>query len=286
MNKLLALSITAIFTVLCLQSCSSEEDDLPDGEQPTMPDKDSSIDFDGKTYSTWIKDASYYIGIYDASTKDKIVEIPTTIEGGLNQTADLYHGESKSYAIKGCYILDIQKNDNTVYVLLEYSEYKHGLGITELLMLNNNKITKRIKYTSGIGRPNKLVHWYDKEIVATANCDLSIYASDDYYIYSSDLDLIYKSANMDNYSIFLNNHPIDTYRFVGANDNKIYLMDLRKEFPELWSYEFSDKYARIEQMKVDADGEIIEFNLELIYEDGSKETKSFKLNIEDGSLIG
>ena len=66
-------------------------------------------------------------------------------------------------------------------------------------MLRDNKITKRIKYTNGIGRPNKLIYWYDKEIVATANGDLSKYASDDFYIYSSGLDLVYNSSEMSNY---------------------------------------------------------------------------------------
>ena len=57
MNKLLTLSLTIIFASLFFQSWSNEEKDLPEGESPNVPDKDSSIDFDGKTYCTWIKDA-------------------------------------------------------------------------------------------------------------------------------------------------------------------------------------------------------------------------------------
>ena len=97
MNKLLTLSLTIIFASLFFQSCSNEEQDLPEGESPNVPDKDSSIDFDGKTYCTWIKDASYYIGIYNTETKDKIAEIPTVIEGGLNQTANMHYGLSALY---------------------------------------------------------------------------------------------------------------------------------------------------------------------------------------------
>ena len=115
MNKLLTLSLTIIFASLFFQSCSNEEQDLPEGESPNVPDKDSSIDFDGKTYCTWIKDASYYIGIYNTETKDKIAEIPTVIEGGLNQTANMHYGESKGYTINGCYILDIKKNEKDIY---------------------------------------------------------------------------------------------------------------------------------------------------------------------------
>ena len=281
MNKLLTLSLTIIFASLFFQSCSNEEQDLPEGESPNVPDKDSSIDFDGKTYCTWIKDASYYIGIYNTETKDKIAEIPTVIEGGLNQTANMHYGESKGYTINGCYILDIKKNEKDIYILLEYSE----LGITELLMLRDNKITKRIKYTNGIGRPNKLIYWYDKEIVATANGDLSKYASDDFYIYSSGLDLVYNSSEMSNYYFFLNTHPVDTYRFIWILDDYIRLKDIKKGFDELWSYKYTDENVVIKQKEINVNGETVEISMEFVYKDGSKEIKSFKLNLEDGSLI-
>ena len=137
MNRLLTLLIIAFYSAFCLQSCSKEESDLPQDNPVGDTTKDSSIDLDGKTYSTWIKDASYYVGIYNTETKDKIVEFPTVIEGGLNQTANLYFGETKKYTIQGCYILDIIKNEKDVYMLLEYSEEKYGLGITELLILPN-----------------------------------------------------------------------------------------------------------------------------------------------------
>ena len=277
MNKLLTLSLTIIFASLFFQSCSNEEQDLPEGESPNVPDKDSSIDFDGKTYCTWIKDASYYIGIYNTETKDKIAEIPTVIEGGLNQTANMHYGESKGYTINGCYILDIKKNEKDIYILLEYSEDKYELGITELLMLRDNKITKRIKYTNGIGRPNKLIYWYDKEIVATANGDLSKYASDDFYIYSSGLDLVYNSSEMSN--------PVDTYRFIWILDDYIRLKDIKKGFDELWSYKYTDENVVIKQKEINVNGETVEISMEFVYKDGSKEIKSFKLNLEDGSLI-
>lgn len=285
MKKLLIQSITAMFTILCLQACSKEDNyllqDIPFDETT----KDSSIDLDGKTYSTWIKDASYCIGIYNTETKDKIVEFPTVIEGGVNQTANLYFGETKKYTIQGCYILDIIKNEKDVYMLLEYSEEKYGLGITELLILHDNKITKRIKYANTIGRPNKLMPWYDKEIVATANENLSRYASDDFYIYSSGLDLIYKSAKTWNYDSFLNAHPIDTYRFIQADGNYIILKDIKEDFNEVWRFVHGDKDAIVKRLEVDVNEEIVEIVLELVYKDGAKETKSFKLNIEDGSLI-
>ena len=285
MNKLLTLSLTIIFASLFFQSCSNEEQDLPEGESPNVPDKDSSIDFDGKTYCTWIKDASYYIGIYNTETKDKIAEIPTVIEGGLNQTANMHYGESKGYTINGCYILDIKKNEKDIYILLEYSEDKYELGITELLMLRDNKITKRIKYTNGIGRPNKLIYWYDKEIVATANGDLSKYASDDFYIYSSGLDLVYNSSEMSNYYFFLNTHPVDTYRFIWILDDYIRLKEDKKGFDELWSYKYTDENVVIKQKEINVNGETVEISMEFVYKDGSKEIKSFKLNLEDGSLI-
>ena len=285
MNKLLTLSLTIIFASLFFQSCSNEEQDLPEGESPNVPDKDSSIDFDGKTYCTWIKDASYYIGIYNTETKDKIAEIPTVIEGGLNQTANMHYGESKGYTINGCYILDIKKNEKDIYILLEYSEDKYELGITELLMLRDNKITKRIKYTNGIGRPNKLIYWYDKEIVATANGDLSKYASDDFYIYSSGLDLVYNSSEMSNYYFFLNTHPVDTYRFIWILDDYIRLKNNKKGFDELWSYKYTDENVVIKQKEINVNGETVEISMEFVYKDGSKEIKSFKLNLEDGSLI-
>ena len=285
MNKLLTLSLTIIFAALCFQSCSNEEHDSPENERPNVSDKDSSIDFEGKTYCTWIKDASYYIGIYDTETKDKIAEIPTVIEGGLNQTADLHYGESQSYTIKGCYILDIQKNDKDVYILLEYSKAKYELGITELLMLHDNKITKRIKYTNGIGRPNKLVFWFDKEVVATADGGLSKYASDDFYIYNSELDLIYKSADISNYDFFLYAYPVDTYRFIWIHYDYIRFKDIKKGFDDLWSYQYTNENVVIKQKEFNVNGGTIEINLELVYKDGSKKTKSYKLNLEDGSSI-
>ena len=65
MNKLLTLSLTIIFASLFFQSCSNEEQDLPEGKSPNVPDKDSSIDFDGKTYCTWIKDNLKAIRLMD-----------------------------------------------------------------------------------------------------------------------------------------------------------------------------------------------------------------------------
>lgn len=182
-------------------------------------------------------------------------------------------------------ILDIKKNEKDIYILLEYSEDKYELGITELLMLRDNKITKRIKYTNGIGRPNKLIYWYDKEIVATANGDLSKYASDDFYIYSSGLDLVYNSSEMSNYYFFLNTHPVDTYRFIWILDDYIRLKDIKKGFDELWSYKYTDENVVIKQKEINVNGETVEISMEFVYKDGSKEIKSFKLNLEDGSLI-
>jgi len=41
----------------------------------------------------------------------------------------------------------------------------------------------------------------------------------------------------------------------------------------------------IKQKEINVNGETVEISMEFVYKDGSKEIKSFKLNLEDGSLI-
>lgn len=284
MNKLSALSIIAIFTAFYMQSCSNEEHNLPKNEHQNVTSKNSSIDFDGKTYCSWIKDASYYIGIYDSRTQDKIVEIPIVIEGGLNQTAELSFGKNQNYTIKGCYILDIKKNKNDIYLLLECSEHKYGLGITEIIHLRNNNIVKRLKYTSGRGRPNILINWYNEEIIATADNKLSIYSTYDIYIYKNDLNLIHKGIYGSNdIDILLNSFPIDTFSALHINESHVILYNI-PSMNIAWEYKYEDTEVVIKQKEIERTENIASFQIEVVYKDGSTTIKSFKLNLNDGSL--
>ncbi|WP_291593065.1 hypothetical protein [Bacteroides sp.] len=285
MKKQLTLSIAIIFAVLCFQSCGNEEYDSPEDEHTNVSDKNSNIDFDGKTYCTWIKDTSYYIGIYDLGTQDKIVEIPTVIEGGLNQTADLSYGIKQNYTIKGCYILDIKKNKNGIYLLLEYSEYKYGLGITEIIHLRNNNIVKRIKYANGRGRPNILINWYDEEIIAVANVNLSEYSTWDIFFYKNDLSQIYKGIYSKNIDILLNSFPIDTFSMLYIEGNRILLYNI-PDMDIIWNYRYDEVFdIHIKQKKVETIGNTASFRIDVVYKDGSTAIRSFKLNLNDGSLI-
>ena len=285
MKKQLTLSIAIIFAVLCFQSCGNEEYDSPEDEHTNVSDKNSNIDFDGKTYCTWIKDTSYYIGIYDLGTQDKIVEIPTVIEGGLNQTADLSYGIKQNYTIKGCYILDIKKNKNGIYLLLEYSEYKYGLGITEIIHLRNNNIVKRIKYANGRGRPNILINWYDEEIIAVANVNLSEYSTWDIFFYKNDLSQIYKGIYSKNIDILLNSFPIDTFSMLYIEGNRILLYNI-PYMDIIWNYRYDEVFdIHIKQKKVETIGNTASFRIDVVYKDGSTAIRSFKLNLNDGSLI-
>lgn len=101
----------------------------------------------------------------------------------------------------------------------------------------------------------------------------------------SGLDLVYNSSEMSNYYFFLNTHPVDTYRFIWILDDYIRLKDIKKGFDELWSYKYTDENVVIKQKEINVNGETVEISMEFVYKDGSKEIKSFKLNLEDGSLI-
>lgn len=285
MKKQLTLSITIIFAVLCFQSCGNEEYDSPEDEHTNVSDKNSNIDFDGKTYCTWIKDTSYYIGIYDLGTQDQIAEIPTVIEGGLNQTADLSFGTKQNYTIKGCYILDIKKNKNGIYLLLEYSEYKYGLGITEIIQLRNNNIVKRVKYANGRGRPNILINWYDEEIIALANVNLSKYSTWDIFFYKNDLSLIYEGMYGKDLDILLDSFPVDTFSALSINSNCITMYNI-PSMDIIWNYRYDEVFdVHIKQKKVETMGNTAAFRIDVVYRDGSTAIKSFKLNLNDGSLI-
>lgn len=286
MKKLSTQTVIAFFIALCFQACDKDENAFPQNEQPDSPKINSSVDFNGKTYSTWIKDESYYISIYDINTQKQIAEIPIDIEGGLNKTADLQFGATKDYTIKGCYILDITKNENNIILLLEYSEYIYGLGITEIIKLNNNEIIKRIKYTDGRGRPNKLINWYNNEIAAIADVRLSTYATIDFYIYDNNLDLIYQAEHIYNYDFFCNSFPIETYLGVTLSDTNVYLYDIKAiNYNYIWRYEYNVKPAVVTKWNAIVEDEIIKITIDLAYQDGNKETKSFKLKLSNGSLI-
>lgn len=285
MKKQLTLSIAIIFAVLCFQSCGNEEYDSLEDEHTNVSDKNSNIDFDGKTYCTWIKDTSYYIGIYDLVTQDKIVEIPTVIEGGLYQIADLSFGTKQNYTIKGCYILDIKKNKNGIYLLLEYSEYKYGLGITEIIQLRNNNIVKRVKYTTGRGRPNVLINWYDEEIIALANVNLSKYSTWDIFFYKNDLSLIAKGTYSKDIDILLDSFPIGTFSALSIDSNYIVMYNI-PNMNIIWDYGYNEVFdVHIKQKNIEIIGNTASFRIEVVYEDGSTAIKSFKLNLNDGSLI-
>lgn len=283
---MLIISVTCI--TLFLSSCSESETDLPQDNPGEEITKDSNITFDGKTYSTWIKDTYYYIGIYDPSTQKPIIEIPTEIEGGLNQIADLLYGKKQSYTIKGCYILDIKKNKDDTYLLLEYSEYKYGLGITEIIQMRENKIIRRLKNTNGWGRPNKLINWYDGYIIATADVKLSAYSYFAFQLYDSEFSLIHDAESTGNpIDFFTNIYPVGIFTAIRVGSTVVDLCDISKEIPgtSVWSYWYNDKSAIIKQKEINIEGNIASFKIELIYVDGVEEIISFKLNIENGTLI-
>lgn len=286
MKKMLFISAVIIHIIFCLQACSKDENNYI--EPPVQPGKDSKIEFDGKTYSSWIKDASYGITIHDSETKKEIAEIYTEIEGGLNQTIDMGFGEYKHYTIAGCYILDIKKNeDNSVFLLIECSNYKYGAGITEIIKLQDNKITERVKYTNLTGRPNKLLNWYNGEIVAAANIRLSTWATYDFYIYGKDLNLIHNG--LIEYETLLEYNPVGTFNIITLDryyNREMYDVCLYnfKDDKILWTYEYKKEPAVIKKKEITVKGSIISFNIDLVYKDGSKDTKFFKLNINDGSL--
>lgn len=286
MKNLAAQIVIAFFIALCFQACHKDENAFPQNEQHDNPKIDSSVDFNGKTYSTWIKDESFYIGIYDINAQKQIAEIPIDIEGGLNRTADLRFGVTKDYTIKGCYILDITKNENNTILLLEYSEYIYGLGITEIIKLNNNEIIKRVKYTDGRGRPNKLINWYNNEIAAIADVRLSTYSTIDFYIYDNNLDLIYRAEHIYNYDFFCNSFPIGTYLGITLSDTNVYLYNIKTiNYDYIWRYEYNVKPSVVTKWNAIVEDEIIKITVDLAYQDGNKETKSFKLKLSDGSLV-
>lgn len=277
MNKLLTLSIIAFFSVFCLQACSKEDDDqdeflkeynLPRGvTKPTQCWQYEENVAKNALIAGFLNGDMWFAAYNDR--KEQIFEYTAPMIQGFSQKFYLEFGEVEERNIDQIVLANfIMKNDGLI-LLVNYG------GPSEIISTIGGK-EKRIYYNR-----------YDNSVISLKNWN------NEYFI-----TLGYKNHFLlDNNCNEIKKIPLDDYlinKLIPINN----ISGLDVSYPSvslvnitngdyIWNYrhkEYSEEFI-IKNKLININGDIINFTFDIVYRNGDKERESFKLNIEDGSLI-
>ncbi len=277
MNKLLTLSIIAFFSVFCLQACSKEDDDqdeflkeynLPRGvTKPTQCWQYEENVAKNALIAGFLNGDMWFAAYNDR--KEQIFEYTAPMIQGFSQKFYLEFGEVEERNIDQIVLANfIMKNDGLI-LLVNYG------GPSEIISTIGGK-EKRIYYNRYDNSVISLKNWnneyfitlgYKNHFLLDNNCnEIKKIPLDDY--------LINKLIPIDNISGLDVSYPSVSLVNITNGD---YIWDYRHK-------EYSEEFI-IKNKLININGDIINFTFDIVYRNGDKERESFKLNIEDGSLI-
>ena len=277
MNKLLTLSIIAFFSVFCLQACSKEDDDqdeflkeynLPRGvTKPTQCWQYEENVAKNALIAGFLNGDMWFAAYNDR--KEQIFEYTAPMIQGFSQKFYLEFGEVEERNIDQIVLANfIMKNDGLI-LLVNYG------GPSEIISTIGGK-EKRIYYNRYDNSVISLNNWnneyfitlgYKNHFLLDNNCnEIKKIPLDDY--------LINKLIPIDNISGLDVSYPSVSLVNITNGD---YIWDYRHK-------EYSEEFI-IKNKLININGDIINFTFDIVYRNGDKERESFKLNIEDGSLI-
>ena len=201
--------------------------------------------------------------------KEQIFEYTAPMIQGFSQKFYLEFGEVEERNIDQIVLANfIMKNDGLI-LLVNYG------GPSEIISTIGGK-EKRIYYNRYDNSVISLKNWnneyfitlgYKNHFLLDNNCnEIKKIPLDDY--------LINKLIPIDNISGLDVSYPSVSLVNITNGD---YIWDYRHK-------EYSEEFI-IKNKLININGDIINFTFDIVYRNGDKERESFKLNIEDGSLI-
>ena len=277
MNKLLTLSIIAFFSVFCLQACSKEDDDqdeflkeynLPRGvTKPTQCWQYEENVAKNALIAGFLNGDMWFAAYNDR--KEQIFEYTAPMIQGFSQKFYLEFGEVEERNIDQIVLANfIMKNDGLI-LLVNYG------GPSEII--------------STIGGKEKIIYYnrYDKSVISLQNWNNEYFITLGYknhFLLDNNCNEI-KKIPLDDYLI---NKliPIDNISGLDVSYPSVSLVNITNG-DYIWNYrhkEYSEEFI-IKNKLININGDIINFTFDIVYRNGDKERESFKLNIEDGSLI-
>ena len=277
MNKLLTLSIIAFFSVFCLQACSKEDDDqdeflkeynLPRGvTKPTQCWQYEENVAKNALIAGFLNGDMWFAAYNDR--KEQIFEYTAPMIQGFSQKFYLEFGEVEERNIDQIVLANfIMKNDGLI-LLVNYG------GPSEIISTIGDK-EKRIYYNR-----------YDNSVISLKNWNNEYFITLGYknhFLLDNNCNEI-KKIPLDDYLI---NKliPIDNISGLDVSYPSVSLVNITNG-DYIWNYrhkEYSEEFI-IKNKLININGDIINFTFDIVYRNGDKERESFKLNIEDGSLI-
>ena len=277
MNKLLTLSIIAFFSVFCLQACSKEDDDqdeflkeynLPRGvTKPTQCWQYEENVAKNALIAGFLYGDMWFAAYNDR--KEQIFEYTAPMIQGFSQKFYLEFGEVEERNIDQIVLANfIMKNDGLI-LLVNYG------GPSEIISTIGGK-EKRIYYNR-----------YDNSVISLKNWNNEYFITLGYknhFLLDNNCNEI-KKIPLDDYLI---NKliPIDNISGLDVSYPSVSLVNITNG-DYIWNYrhkEYSEEFI-IKNKLININGDIINFTFDIVYRNGDKERESFKLNIEDGSLI-
>ena len=277
MNKLLTLSIIAFFSVFCIQACSKEDDDqdeflkeynLPRGvTKPTQCWQYEENVAKNALIAGFLNGDMWFAAYNDR--KEQIFEYTAPMIQGFSQKFYLEFGEVEERNIDQIVLANfIMKNDGLI-LLVNYG------GPSEIISTIGGK-EKRIYYNR-----------YDNSVISLKNWNNEYFITLGYknhFLLDNNCNEI-KKIPLDDYLI---NKliPIDNISGLDVSYPSVSLVNITNG-DYIWNYrhkEYSEEFI-IKNKLININGAIINFTFDIVYRNGDKERESFKLNIEDGSLI-
>ena len=277
MNKLLTLSIIAFFSVFCLQACSKEDDDqdeflkeynLPRGVTKPTQCWQYEENVAKNTLIAGFLNGDMWFAAYN-DRKEQIFEYTAPMIQGFSQKFYLEFGEVEERNIDQIVLANfIMKNDGLI-LLVNYG------GPSEIISTIGGK-EKRIYYNR-----------YDNSVISLKNWNNEYFITLGYknhFLLDNNCNEI-KKIPLDDYLI---NKliPIDNISGLDVSYPSVSLVNITNG-DYIWNYrhkEYSEEFI-IKNKLININGDIINFTFDIVYRNGDKERESFKLNIEDGSLI-
>lgn len=277
MNKLLTLSIIAFFSVFCLQACSKEDDNqdeflkefnLPKGVTKVTVGWKNDDNPSKNALLAGFLDGNMWFAAYN-DKKEQIFEYTAPMIRGFKQKFYLEFGEVEERNIDFIGLGDFIMKDDGIILLVNY------VGPSEIISTLRGK-EKRIYY-------NK----YDNSVISLKNWNNEYFITLGYknhFLLDNNCNEI-KKIPLDDYLI---NKliPIDNISGLEVSYPSVSLVNITNG-DYIWYYrhkEYSEEFI-IKNKLININGDIINFTFDIVYRNGDKERESFKLNIEDGSLI-
>ena len=278
MNKLLVLSITAIFVLLCLQSCSKDyenqdeflkEYNLPKGvTKPTI----------GWQYEEEVAKNALIAGFLNGDMwfaaynekKEQIFEYTAPMIRGFNQKFYLEFGKVEEHNIDHISLFNFIIKDDGIILLVNYG------GPNEIISTLGGK-EKRLYYNRYDNSVFDIKDWYGDYFITLGYNNNNLLLDNN----CNEIEKIPLGNRTINKLI-----PIDNINGLEVSYPSVSLVNITNA-DYIWQYKhkgYSEEYI-IKNKLINISDNFIDFTFDIVYRNGDKERESFKLNKLTGELI-